>query len=196
MSVNNETQCVPLVCLSSGFTTYAPSFNQVIISFSCSSDFFSFSYSSFSENFNVNNERNPPSCPFPVLMTPFSDIAFISKETLDCINKDTISAINEAAIGAIIAPTNPPYFFFISSFTVSVAPSINTPDFSNGSTILIISSIYLFEMNNVNLFPALTTSCTLIFLSILFNAEIAFVANLGNTSLAKGTARPNIAFLP
>ena len=27
LSINNETQCVPLLCLSSRFMTYAPSFN-------------------------------------------------------------------------------------------------------------------------------------------------------------------------
>ena len=34
---------------------------------------------------NAINGRNPPSCPFPVHMTPFSDITFINKETINAI---------------------------------------------------------------------------------------------------------------
>ena len=42
-------------------------------------------------------------------------------------------------------------------------------------------------MNNVNPFPALTAPFPLIFLSSLSNTdEVALVANLGKTSLAKG----------
>ena len=42
-------------------------------------------------------------------------------------------------------------------------------------------------MNNVNPFPALTAPFPLIFLSNLSNTdEVALVANLGKTSLAKG----------
>ena len=88
---------------------------------------------------NTNNGRNPPSYLFPV-------IAFINKEATGCINEEAIGAINEAATGVIIAPGNlPACFFFVSYFTVSVALSINRPDFSSDSTILIISSISSFE---------------------------------------------------
>ena len=38
---------------------------------------------------NSNNGRNPPSCPFPTIMTHFPDIAFI--------NEEAIGASNEAA---------------------------------------------------------------------------------------------------
>ena len=71
---------------------------------------------------NSNNGRNPPSCPFPVT-------AFINKEATSCINEEAIGAINDAVIGGIIAQKNPP--FFISCFTVSVAPSVNRLDFSS-----------------------------------------------------------------
>ena len=53
---------------------------------------------------------------------------FINEEATSFINGDAISVINEAAIGAIIAPTNPASCFFL--FPVSVASSINIPDFS------------------------------------------------------------------
>ena len=46
-------------------------------------------------------------------------------------------------------------FLFISCFTVSVTPSINTPESSSDLMILIISFISSFEMNKVNHFPAL-----------------------------------------
>ena len=52
-------------------------------------------------------------------------------------------------------------------------------------------------MNKVNPFPALTAPRPLIFLSTSSNTEeVALVANLGKTSLVKGTARSNNAFFP
>ena len=52
-------------------------------------------------------------------------------------------------------------------------------------------------MNKVNPFPAVTSSRPLIFLSDWsFTNEAALVANLGKTSLAKGTVRYISAFLP
>ena len=74
-------------------------------------------------------EKIPSSYPFPTLLTLFSDIAFINEENTSCIEETFIDAINEAIIGAIIAPGNPLSCLFISCFTVSVAPSINKPDF-------------------------------------------------------------------
>ena len=90
---------------------------------------------------NANNGGNPP---FPV-------IAFINEEVTGCINEETIDANNEAAIGAIIAPRGESYFF-ISCFTVLIAPSVNRPDFSSDSTILATLLISSFQMNKVNLF--------------------------------------------
>ena len=52
--------------------------------------------------------------------------------------------IIEAATGANKAPRN--YCFFISCFTVSVTPSINTPE-SSDFVILIISFTSLFKIN-------------------------------------------------
>ena len=99
--------------------------------------------------------RNPPLCPF----------SFINKEATGCINEESIRAINEAAVDAIIAPGHPRSCFFISCFTVSVAPSINRPNFFSDPTTLIIPFMSLFEVNKVNPFLALATPCLLIFLS-------------------------------
>ena len=60
---------------------------------------------------NENNGRNIPSCPFPALMTPFPDKAFINEQATGFINEDAIGSINEAPIGAIIAPKDPPPCF-------------------------------------------------------------------------------------
>ena len=51
--------------------------------------------------------------------------------------------------------------FLISCSTVSLAPSINTSEFSRDFTVLVMSSIPSFEMNKVNPFPALAASCSL-----------------------------------
>ena len=82
---------------------------------------------------NTNNGRNLPSC-------AFLGIGFTNDEATGCINEEAIGVINETVICAIIARRNPPYYYyyyyFISRFTVSVALSINRPDFSSDSTIL------------------------------------------------------------
>ena len=72
---------------------------------------------------------------------------------------------NEAVKSANKAPRNPTSYFFISSLTVSVTPSINTSESSNDLMILIISFISLFE---VYPFPALTAPFPIVFLSNLF----------------------------
>ena len=55
--------------------------------------------------------------------------------------------------------------------------------------ILIISFISSFEINKVNLFPALTVPFPLIFLSNLFIAiEVKLLTNPGKLPLAKGIA--------
>ena len=57
---------------------------------------------------------------------------------------------------------------------------------SNGFVILIIPFIFLFEINRVNTFPALTTPFSLIFLSNLFIAfEVKLLTDPGKLSLAK-----------
>ena len=86
--------------------------------------------------------------------------------------------------------------FFLLSFTVSVTPSINTPKYSN-YFIIFISFISSFEMNKVNLLPALKASFLLIFLSNLFIAfEVKLLTNLGKLSLAKRVAIFVSAFFP
>ena len=95
-----------------------------------------------------------------ILFTPLPFIPLTTEEITGCTN--------EVAKGANKAPRNPPSCFFISCFTVSVTPSINTPESSNDFMILIISFISSFEVSKVNPFPALTVSFPLIFLSNLF----------------------------
>ena len=63
--------------------------------------------------------------------------------------------------------------------------------------ILIISCIFSFKINKVNLFPSLTARFPLIFLSDLFIIfETKLLANPGKLSLVKGIARSVSAFLP
>ena len=94
-------------------------------------------------------------------------------------------AVNEAAKGATKAPRNQRSCFFISCFTVSVTPSINTPESSNDFMVLIISLISSFEKNKVNSFPALTTPFSLIFLLNLFiEIEVKLLTNPGKLFLA------------
>ena len=126
-------------------------------------------------------------------MTPLSVITYTTDEITVCTT--------EAAKDANKVARNPPYFFFISCFTASVNPSINTSKSSNNFTILIISSISSFEMNNVNPFPALTACLPLILLSNLFipfeaALEAILLTNPGNLFLAKETARSVTTFLP
>ena len=45
--------------------------------------------------------------------------------------EEITGSTNEAAKGANRAPRNLPSCFFVSCFTVSVTPSINTPESSN-----------------------------------------------------------------
>ena len=73
---------------------------------------------------------------FVTPMTPFPLIAFI--------NEGATGYINEDGTGAIIAPRNPHFRFFILCFTVSVPPLINKHELSNGFTILTMSSISSF----------------------------------------------------
>ena len=89
---------------------------------------------------NANNGRIQNSCPFPTPMAPSPGILFIIEEAASCINDEAIGAINEAVKSVIIVPRNLRSCFFSSCFTVSVAPSINKPDFYSGSTVIIKSS--------------------------------------------------------
>ena len=87
--------------------------------------------------------------------------------------------------------------FFISCFTVSVIPSVNTFDSSNDFMVLVISFISSFEINKVNPFPTLTAPFPLIFHSNLFIAfEAKLIINPGELYLAIGIATFVSAFLP
>ena len=64
---------------------------------------------------NANNGRNPTSCLFLALMTPFPDIAFINEEVTDCTN--------EEAIDTTLVPRNPSscfcFIFYRFSSTIN-----------------------------------------------------------------------------
>ena len=62
-------------------------------------------------------------------------MTFINEGGTGCINEEAIGAINEEAKGTIAASRNLFSCFFISCFTVSVAPSNNRLDFSIDSII-------------------------------------------------------------
>ena len=123
------------------------------------------------------NETFLSTYPLPALLTPLPLKPFTTEEITGCTNK--------AAKGANKTPRNLLSSFFISYFTVSVTPSINTPESSNDFMILIISFISSFKINKVNPVPALTVSFPLIFLSNLFIAfEIKLLTNPGKLSQA------------
>ena len=89
-----------------------------------------------------------------------------------------------------------PLVFFISYFTVSVTPSINTPESSKDFMILILF-VSSFEINKVNLFATLTAPFLLIFLSNLFiELEVKLLINPGKLSLAKEIAISVNDFFP
>ena len=101
------------------------------------------------------------------------------------------------AKGANKAPRNLSFCYFISSFTISVTPSINTPKFSNDFIILIIPLISSFEINEANPFSAVTAPFRLNFLSNVFIAFLVkLITNPGKLSLAKGIAISVTAFCP
>ena len=82
--------------------------------------------------------------------------------------------------------TYAPSYFFISSFTVSVTPSINTSKSFNLFIILIMSFIRSFEINKSKSFFALTAPFPLILLSDLSIAlEVKLLTNTGKLSLRK-----------
>ena len=148
----------------------------------------------FSNKCPSKTVRNPSSS---FSLTPFPKVPFTNEEAASCFNENTIGAINEAAIGAIKTGRAPPSCFFISCSTVSVAPSINRPEYSSDFLILLISSLSSIKIIKFNPFHALTAPRPLIFLSNLSNVEeIVSVTNLGKTSLSEETARFISALLP
>ena len=156
LSINNTTQLILILRLSSRFMTYAPSFilgklslenisinlgsklKYLVISillkqWDRTKDFYPFDpyyyilfmllwllfpRTSISKG-NAINGRNSSFCPFPTLMTPFPDIAFINEDSTGCINEKAMGAINEEAIRSIKAPINQSYCFFCFMFYYS-----------------------------------------------------------------------------
>ena len=101
-------------------------------------------------------------------ISPLPFILFTTQEITGCIN--------EAAKGANKTPRNLPSFF-VSCFTVSVTPSINTPESSNDFIV--------------------TAPFPLIFLSnLFFTLEVKLLIDPGKLFLAKGIAMFVSAFFP
>ena len=101
-------------------------------------------------------------------------------------SEETTCCTNEAVKGANKSPRNPPSCFFISPFTVSVIPSINTSQYSNYFIAFLISSISSFKINKVKHFPSLTAPFPVIFLSNLnLKFKVKLLTNPGKFSLAK-----------
>ena len=76
--------------------------------------------------------------PLSALLTLLPLIRFTTEEISGCTN--------EATKGTNKAPRNLSFCSFISCFTVSVNPSINTPESSNDFVVLIKSLRSLFEI--------------------------------------------------
>ena len=57
---------------------------------------------------NAKNGRNASYYPFPALMIPFPNKAFINEKTTGCVYG---KAVSEAAIDAFIVPRSLPFFF-------------------------------------------------------------------------------------
>ena len=124
-----------------------------------------------------------------LFITPLPLIPFTTEKITGCTN--------EATKGDEKAPINPPSCFFISYFTVSVTQSIHTLQYSNDFMFLIVLFIFSFEINKVNLFPALIAAFPLIFLSNLFIAfEAKLLTSPGKVCLSKGIATFVSAFFP
>ena len=126
--------------------------------------------------------------PFPAPLTPLPVIPF--EEITGCTN--------ETAKSANKAPRNLPSCFFVSCFTLSVNPSINTHKSSNHFIILIKSFISSFETNKVNPFHAPTASFPLIFFfsNSFTRFEVKLLANPGKLCLTKATAIFISVFFP
>ena len=82
-------------------------------------------------------------------------------------------------------------------FTVSVTPSVKTPEPSYDFMDLMLSFISSFEINKVNRFPALADRFPLVFHSDLFiKFEVKLLTNPDELSITKGIAMFVIAFFP
>ena len=117
--------------------------------------------------------------PLSAILTPFPLITFTTEEITGCAN--------EATKGPNKGPRKPPSFFCYFIF-YCFSNSINQIHL-NLLMILIISFFSPFKINKINLFPALTASFPLFFLSNLFIAfEVKLLTNPAKFCLAKGKA--------
>ena len=137
----------------------------------------------------VQNQTFLSIYPLPALLNPLPLMPFTTEEIIGCTN--------EAVKGTNKTPRNPPSCFFISCFTASVTPSINTHEPSNDFTILILSFISSFEINHISPFRALIAPFPLISLPSLFIAfDDKLPINPGTLSLSKEIAIFVSTFFP
>ena len=123
--------------------------------------------------------------PCPALLTLLPIIPFTNEEISGCTN--------EAAKGANKAPRSLPSCFFISCFTVSVTPSINTPKSCNSFIILIILFLTSFESK---FFSCSDSSFSTYFCFKFIAFVVELLSNPFRLSLAKGIAIFVSAFFP
>ena len=125
--------------------------------------------------------------PLPTLLT----LLLLLKKLLVLLMKQLKVLTNPQEISLLV--------FFISFVTVSVTPSINTPESCNDFMILITSFISSFKINKVNPFPPRTSPFPLIFYFIptyFITFEVKLFTNPGKLSLDKRITIFVTAFFP
>ena len=123
LSINNETQCVPLLFLPLKFMTYTLSFvlgKLFLEKTPINTGIFEMikkSLKYFIISILQQNKKILSTYSLPALLTPLPVIPFTTEEITGCTNEVT-KGVNKAG-------RNPPSCFLISYFTVSVIPSTN-----------------------------------------------------------------------
>ena len=92
---------------------------------------------------NANNGRNPSYYPFPVLMIPFPDKAFINEKTTGCVYRKVVI---EAAIAAFIVPRSLSFCFSFHVLLFQLQHRLIARIFSSDLNILMILSISSFAI--------------------------------------------------
>ena len=93
---------------------------------------------------NANNGRNPSYYPFPVLMIPFPDKAFINEKATGCVYGKVVI---EAAIAAFIVPRSLPSLFLFHVLLFQLHHRLIDRIFPSDLNILMILSISSFAIN-------------------------------------------------
>ena len=128
-------------------------------------------------------------CPLPAPLTPLPAIPFVLTKLKAVPLKHLKKLTKHQEILLLI--------FFISCFTVSVTPSINTYEFSSDFIISTISFISSFKRNKVKFSCSsyrsfCTYYCSFKFIycisNLLITFEVILLTNPGKLSLAKGIA--------